>query len=1712
MRKIKKMAMSILGVVLALVMIVGVMPVMNTITALAYSNNPYSDFVCTTNAVTFNGKPWYIIADNSSSATEGTVTLLAADTSFGVREYDSKQRNDYSVSDIKSYLDAQTESGGDFASVADVIVTNEVAGGKLYLLSYDEARKIQRSKTGAEEVLKVVSEVEEGNWWLRTTGLTIGAAYVHGTIGMPNDNGAYVWKKYVVRPALQLDLSKVTFDSDTKTFSVSDNESIGICMQDEKLMKEGSVWNTGKYGNWNNCLSLTAGNYKLTSDIQTTATIVVQGEVSLDLNGYSIGNTSTGYVLYVTADSVLTINDSNGAGKTNYYYINDKGLGVVVADKTDSNYQSADKKGSFTGGYITGGKNSGVYNYKGTFNMKGGTIIGNEGKDGGGVTNCGTFDFENGSIIGNCSTQNGGGGIRNGEYNTPGTLTLKENAKILNNQGLYEGGGIFNDLDSTVTVDGAVIKDNQAEHGAGIANYGTALFKKGVIEGNTATTSGGGVCVGEGTFTMTGGRISHNKAVGNSSDASGGGVCISRGKFILSGGSIIDNNAKSFAGGVYYSGGSFELSGDPVITGNTTNNRQNDESIKTIGNVCISWLTGSYFITITGELKNTIPIGIVIEKNALETAGEFTNTVEDNLIYNDDSKFVGEGTCFVEKSTDSSQLKMTRGRTLIYHANGATGTAPTAEGSPYNGDVEITVPGAGDLQKPGFVFGGWNTRTDGTGTNYAEGDTLTLTTSTILYAKWTLSLTDAQKPKGKTGLVYDDGHELTLVTAPTEEVTGFTVKYSIDDGTTWTTEVPTCTDAGDYTVKVKYVNETTQEEFGGDDILVSVAKKAQGKPTETFTTIKATDETSTDGKISGFDADKSYQYSSDNGTNWTNLPANSTNTNVKAGTYQIRYAGDDNKEPGEAVSVTVGVKGTQTAPDASSFQVTKTSTPTSEDGVIKGVTEAMEYSTDDGSTWTKVANEASAIEGLKAGDVKIRYAKTDDYKESDAVTVKVGTKEDQSAPASTLFTPTKASNTSASDGTISGVTDAMEYKESGDTEWKKVPTGATAIEGLKVGVTATKASSSTSQDGTISGVDDTMEYSTDDGDTWTKVPTSVTVIEGLNAGVVKIRYAGTDDKNPSEPVSVTVPAKANQEPPVTTGITVTKTTGDTSNDGEINGVDSTMEYSTDGGNTWTKVPADTTTLKDLKAGVVKLRYAGDDDKNPSAPVDVTVGTKGNHETLTQDKFKVTYTTTPTSNDGVISGVDDEMEYSTDGGNTWTKVEIGKITIDNLEKGDVLIRYYGDEDTNQGNTVTLTVGTKTNQTEPDTSTLKTTKTTSDTSQDGVITGVDDTMEYSTDGGNTWVSVPEGKTSIEGLKAGDVKIRYAKTDEKNESEAVTVSVGTKENQVAPKTSGISTTKASGDSAKDGTISGVDDTMEYSVDGGLTWKDVPSGVKVISGLGAGEVKIRYAGTDDKNASEAVTVTVEAKKVKNIETGVKKDEKAPDLKVANLTDEFAESTLSSEEKSMIEEALEQGKDVNVEVYVEISDISDSISEADKAKIKSEALDAGNIEFFDISLLKKISIDGQSQGTVSIHNIDTPLKLTIAIPNSFPAVASGYTRTYIVFRLHDGKVVKLQTTLNADGTITFETDKFSTYALGYIDVKTDGANTPAADTPTANVPTNNTNTSKTNIDTSKQGTKKSENNVVQTGDKMDFGFIVMMMIGSAVAAIYLELKRRKIK
>ena len=67
--------------------------------------------------------------------------------------------------------------------------------------------------------------------------------------------------------------------------------------------------------------------------------------------------------------------------------------------------------------------------------------------------------------------------------------------------------------------------------------------------------------------------------------------------------------------------------------------------------------------------------------------------------------------------------------------------------------------------------------------------------------------------------------------------------------------------------------------------------------------------------------------------------------------------------------------------------------------------------------------------------------------------------------------------------------------------------------------------------------------------------------------------------------------------------------------------------------------------------------------------------------------------------------------------------------------------------------------------------------------------------------------------------------------------------------------------------------------------------------------------------------------------------------------------------------------------------------------------------------------------------NIGDKIKITVPVPETLPAVAEGYTRQFFVIRVHDGVAEELETTV-ADGNVTFTTDKFSTYAITYQDVK----------------------------------------------------------------------------
>ena len=74
--------------------------------------------------------------------------------------------------------------------------------------------------------------------------------------------------------------------------------------------------------------------------------------------------------------------------------------------------------------------------------------------------------------------------------------------------------------------------------------------------------------------------------------------------------------------------------------------------------------------------------------------------------------------------------------TLTYNGNGNTGgTAPAAVTQNYN--TGVSVAGPGSLTRSGYTFGGWNTASDGSGTDYAPASTFTFpAANTTLYAVW----------------------------------------------------------------------------------------------------------------------------------------------------------------------------------------------------------------------------------------------------------------------------------------------------------------------------------------------------------------------------------------------------------------------------------------------------------------------------------------------------------------------------------------------------------------------------------------------------------------------------------------------------------------------------------------------------------------------------------------------------------------------------------------------------------------------------------------------------------------------------------------------------------------------------------------------------------------------------------------------------------------
>ncbi|MBE6814806.1 MAG: hypothetical protein E7522_05080 [Ruminococcaceae bacterium] len=150
----------------------------------------------------------------------------------------------------------------------------------------------------------------------------------------------------------------------------------------------------------------------------------------------------------------------------------------------------------------------------------------------------------------------------------------------------------------------------------------------------------------------------------------------------------------------------------------------------------------------------------------------------------------------------------------------------------------------------------------------------------------------------------------------------------------------------------------------------------------------------------------------------------------------------------------------------------------------------------------------------------------------------------------------------------------------------------------------------------------------------------------------------------------------------------------------------------------------------------------------------------------------------------------------------------------------------------------------------------------------------------------------------------------------------------------------------------------------------------------------------------------------------------------------------LTEEEKALIE----QGADMKI--VFKLSDIGATINTPEKEAIFKALTNEKIAVFLDIQLVKQIA-----NNSVNVQKLNDLIKVTVELPSEFISKDGNVKRSYSVLRYHDGDETKV-TTLNAKfdettGTLTFETDRFSTYAIVYSDVVvSDGEGVPGTPDP----------------------------------------------------------------
>ena len=189
------------------------------------------------------------------------------------------------------------------------------------------------------------------------------------------------------------------------------------------------------------------------------------------------------------------------------------------------------------------------------------------------------------------------------------------------------------------------------------------------------------------------------------------------------------------------------------------------------------------------------------------------------------------------------------------------------------------------------------------------------------------------------------------------------------------------------------------------------------------------------------------------------------------------------------------------------------------------------------------------------------------------------------------------------------------------------------------------------------------------------------------------------------------------------------------------------------------------------------------------------------------------------------------------------------------------------------------------------------------------------------------------------------------------------------------------------------------------------------------SGEIKDPTPEQDVTTPVDDVTVVESA----DTQTALK-DELIDLITLLDGSEEDVESVFDGDIDQLVDHVL-AGSPLRSELVITPLDENDPIEVPgeDRERMEesvTEALGSGaEIRFFDTSI--QILANGEHIGNKT--STSELMEIRILMPNDLRSDGFRYT----VFRLHDGIVEALDTILNEDWTISFFTDKFSTYALG---------------------------------------------------------------------------------